>query len=199
MKKILLFSTLTNSNRKAILNELFPSSLQNKVFSYIPSNGIQGSESYIEQWQVIAQDYHAEFNVVDISVNDTNERRKLRHSNIVLISGGNTFGLLQNLRRSGINKSIKSFTEKSDFVLAGFSAGALILTPTIEICNLPAFDENLVGLKDLTGLGIVNFEVFLHYNERLQKLALENYRKNTSNKVREITDEGYINCTLKTN
>jgi dipeptidase E len=192
MKRILLFSTLTENNRKSVLNQLFPAVLQNKVFSYVPSNGVKGSEPYIEQWQVIAQDYNAEFNVIDNSMYDAEEQRKLIYSNIVLISGGNTFGLLQNLRSSGLDKSIEEFVEKSDFVLAGFSAGALVLTPTIEICNLPGFDENLIGLKDLTGLGIVNFEVFPHYNEHLQKTTLESYRKTTSKNVRDISDEDYI-------
>jgi dipeptidase E len=192
MKRIVLFSTLTESNRKAVLSQLFPLALENKVFSFIPSNGVKGSEPYIEQWRAIAQDYNAEFNVIDNSVNDAEEQRKLLYSNIILISGGNTFGLLQNLRNSGLDKSIKEFTEKSDFVLAGFSAGALVLTPTIEICSLPGFDENLFELKDLTGLSIVNFEVFPHYNEHLQKTTLENYRKTTANNVREIADEDYI-------
>jgi dipeptidase E len=192
MKRILLFSTLTESNRKAVLAQLFPETLQNKVFSYLPSNGVKGSEPYIEQWQVIAQDYNAEFNVIDNSVNDAEERSKLLHSNIVLISGGNTFELLQNLRISGLDKSIEEFANKSDFVLAGFSAGAMALTPNIDICSLPDFDKNLVGLKDLTGLSIVNFEVFPHYNELLHKATLDSYQKTTAKTVREITDEGYI-------
>ena len=192
MKRILLFSILTESNRKAVLNQLFPAALQNKVFSYIPSNGVKDSKPYIEQWQVIAQDYNAEFNVIDNSVNDIEEQSKLLSSNIVLISGGNTFGLLYNLRNSGLDKSIEELVKKPDFVLAGFSAGALVLTPTIEVCNLPDFDENLVALKDLTGLGIVNFEVYPHYNEHLQKATLGKYRKTAPNNVREITDEDYI-------
>ncbi len=192
MKRILLFSTLTDNNREAILGQLFPVTIQEKVFSYVPSRGPKGSEPYIEQWQVIAQDYNAQFNVIDNSVIDAVEQRKLLSSNIVLISGGNTFSLLRNLRNSGLDNSIKEFAEKSDFVLAGFSAGALVLTPTIEVCSLPEFDKNLDGLKDLTGLGIVNFEVFPHYDEHLKKIALENYRRTTTNNVREITDESYI-------
>jgi len=192
MKRILLFSNLTENNRKAVLSQLFPAELKYKVFSYIPSNGIKGAEPYIKEWQVIAQDYNAQFNVIDNSVNNNEEHKKLLYSNIVLISGGNTFGLLQNLRSSGLDKSIEKFTEKSDFVLAGFSAGALVLTPRIDICNLPNFDENLVTLKDFIGLGIVDFEVFPHYDEHSQKATLEDYRKTTANSVREITDEGYI-------
>ncbi len=158
----------------------------------MPSNGVKDSGPYIEQWRAIAQEYGAGFNVIDNSVCDTEEQRKLLSSNIILISGGNTFSLLQNLRESGLDKSIGEFIEKTDFVLAGFSAGALVLTPTIKICNLPNFDENLVKLEDFSGLDIVDFEVFPHYDKRLQKATLENYRKTTANRVNEITDEDYI-------
>jgi dipeptidase E len=192
MKRILLFSTLTASNHRTVLDQLFPADIQNKVFSYIPSNGIKNSEPYIEEWRVIAQEYNAQFNVIDNSVNKTEEQRKLLSSNIVLISGGNTFSLLKNLRESGLDKSIEEFVKKPNFVLAGFSAGALVLTPTIEVCNLPNFDENLVKLENLAGLNIVSFEVFPHYNEHLQKAVLESYQESTTNHVREITDENYI-------
>ncbi len=192
MKRILLFSALTEGNRRSVLGQLFPSTVQNKVFSYMPSSGIKGSEPYIEQWRAIAQEYGAQFNVIDSSLRGTEEQRKLLSSNIVLISGGNTFSLLQNLRESGLDKSIGEFIEKTDFVLAGFSAGALALTPTIKICNLPDFDENLIGLEDLSGLNIVDFEVFPHYDEHLQKVVLEKYQEITANNVRGITDEDYI-------
>jgi dipeptidase E len=192
MKRILLFSALTEGNRRSVLGQLFPSGIQNKVLSYMPSSGVKDSEPYIEQWRAIAEEYGAQFNVIDNSVRDTEEQRKLLSSNIVLISGGNTFSLLQNLRESGLDKIIEEFVGKSDFVLAGISAGALVLTPNIKICNLPNFDENLVKLEDFSGLDIVDFEVFPHYDEQLQKAALESYRKITTNRVSEITDEDYI-------
>lgn len=192
MKRVVLFSTLTESNSKAILDQIFPKNIQDKVFSYIPSSGIEGAEPYIEQWREIAKIYGAQFNVIDNSLYDTKQQLKLLSSNIVVISGGNTFSLLRNLRESGLDKSLKAFVEKSDFVLAGFSAGALVLTPTIEVCNLPDFDENLVALDDFSGLGIVNFEIFPHYEKQTQETVLDNYRKSAANKVRKITDEDYI-------
>ncbi len=74
----------------------------------------------------------------------------------MVITGGNTFKLLDNLRKSGLDKAIKEFSNKSEFVLAGLSAGALVLTPTIEVCNLPNYDESTVGIDDFTGLNIIN-------------------------------------------
>lgn len=192
MKRIVLFSTLTESNSKTILEQIFPKEIKTKVFSYVPSSGIEGAELYIEQWRAIAQKFKAQFNVIDNSTYDHKQHTKLLSSNIVVISGGNTFNLLRNLRKSGLDKSIKEFVTKPDFVLAGFSAGALVLTPTITVCDLPNFDENLVGLDDLSGLGIVDFEIFPHYDEQTQKTILDNYRETTASKVREITDEDYI-------
>lgn len=196
MKRVVLFSTLTESNSKTILDQIFPSDIQDKVFSYIPSSGIEGSEQYIEQWKEIANKHKAQFNVIDNTVNDSRQKVLLLSSNIVVISGGNTFNLLHNLRKSGLDRSLRDFAEKQDFILAGFSAGALVLTPTIEVCNLPDFDENLVGIDDFSGLNIVNFEIFPHYERISQETTLNNYRKTTNNKLREITNEDFISINL---
>jgi len=161
----------------------------------MPSNGIEGAEVYIQQWKDIAKQYSATFNLIDNSINNIDEKRKLLSSNILVISGGNTFSLLKDLRASRLDESIKEFSKKSEFVLSGFSAGALVLTPTIEVCNLPEFDDNEVGVKDLVSLHIVDFEVFPHYQES-QAVTLESYKKITSNSVVEISEDGYIEIDL---
>ena len=51
MKRIVLFSTLTESNHEAVLSQIFPTNIQDKVFSYMPSGGIEGAEQYIEEWR----------------------------------------------------------------------------------------------------------------------------------------------------
>lgn len=192
MKRIVLFSALTANNSNTILDQIFPKEIQGKVLCYIPSSGIKGSEPYIEQWRTIAKQYDAQFNVIDNSIKDKQQHATLLSSNIVVISGGNTFTLLRNLRESGLDKLITEFVAKPEFVLAGFSAGALVLTPSIAVCNLPNFDQNLVGLDDFTGLGVVDFEVFPHYDKQAQEAILEKYRKTTPNKVTEITDEDFV-------
>ena len=53
-------------------------------------------------------------------------------------------------------------------------------------------DENKVGLKDLTGLNIIDFEVFPHFDEILDRKTLEEYREQTPNEVREINNDEYI-------
>lgn len=197
MKKVVLFSTPTPSNIDMILAQIFPDTIQNKAFAYMPSDGANIPQKYVDEWKGYAEKYNASFNLIDNSVNNSaQEYNKLLSSNILIISGGNTFKLLENLRKSGLDKAIKEFANKSEFVLSGFSAGALVLTPTIEVCNLPNYDENLVGLKDLTGLGIVNFEVFPHYDESTQKELFEKYRQSSKHEVREITNENFITVSL---
>lgn len=196
MKRIVLFSTLTASNEETILARILPTEMQNKTIAYMPSGGIESAQEYIKQWETIAYKYEAKFSLINNQSQSLEEKEKLLASNILVISGGNTFNLLWNLRESGLDKSIEDFITKPDFVLAGFSAGAIVLTPSIEICNLPDSDQNLIGLKDLEALNIVDFEIFPHYKKELHERILEDYINTTENRVREITDEGCISIDL---
>lgn len=196
MSSLLLFSELTNTNKASIYEKLFEGLESGKTFAYMPSGGVQGAESYIAQWKSIADEHGVGFEIIDNSSSSSKEQDKLLNSSAVLISGGNTFQLLHNLRQSGLDKAIVDFSHKQDILLAGFSAGALVLTPTIQICNLPGFDENVVNLKNLNGLGIVDFEVFPHYDERLHKDTLTGYQRTALSHVRKITNEDYVYVNL---
>jgi len=195
MSNVLLFSELTDTNRAKLFEILFADA-QHKTFAYMPSSGVQGSEAYITEWKDIAENQGASFITIDNTSDSGEERAKLLGSDVLLISGGNTFRLLHNLRKSGLDKTIVEFSCKSGSIVAGFSAGALVFTPTIKVCDLPNFDKNLVGLKELDGLGIVDFEVFPHYDKALHEKALNSYQKTTDNLVREITNEDYIFVNL---
>lgn len=193
MRRIVLFSTPTPNNLDKILNLVFPKEITNKVFAYMPSDGANCPQKYVDEWEKYAEQHGAEFRYIDNSKENTGEEAsKLTGSNILIITGGNTFKLLYNLRKSGLDKTIREFAQKDEFVLAGFSAGALVLTPTIEVCNLPNYDKNEVGLKDLDGLKIVNFEVFPHYSEQDHKDSLNKYRAQSRNEIKEITNENYL-------
>ena len=78
-----------------------------------------------------------------------------------------------------------------DVVVAGFSAGALIMTPTIEICNFGQFDENKVNLKDMSALSFVNFEVLPHYEPQHGDL-LKQYQSHRATLVKPIADNDFI-------
>src|SRR5690606_38126284 len=86
-------------------------------------------------------------------------------SDVIYLAGGNTFYFLDSLRKSGMIRHLRKVAREGG-VLAGLSAGALILTPNIRLAQVPRFDadENEVGLRDLTGLGLTPFEFSPHYS-----------------------------------
>jgi dipeptidase E len=196
MKRAVLFSRITDTNSQAILSQIFNAEIKDKILAYMPSDGTTNSAIYIEEWRSYAQRFGAGFNVINNHSSDEAEKAKLLDSNILVISGGNTFALINNLRKSGLDQAIIDFTQKPNFILAGFSAGAIVLTPTIAVCNLPGFDENLVGITDLKGLEVFDFEVFPHYIDNLHKKILENYRLTTHHQVREISDDNFITVDM---
>ncbi len=101
-------------------------------------------------------------------------------SDIIFLAGGNTFYFLSTLRRSGLMRSLLAFAQTPGKVVAGFSAGAILLTPSITTASFPRFDrdDNYVNLKNLKSLGLVNYEFFPHYrNSDRYRRALSQYSR----------------------
>lgn len=194
MKRIILFSTPTENNIQKMLDSFFPAELTTKIFAYMPSDGANSPQKYTDRAKAWAQERGAIFLYINNALTGEEalgEVKKLEQANILCISGGNTFTLLRNLKRSGLDEAIVEFTKKPEFVLGGFSAGALVLSPTIKVCETDNFDENIVELKDLIALSIVEFEVFPHYEEKFED-QVQRYEQATGLRLRRITDEEII-------
>jgi dipeptidase E len=100
------------------------------------------------------------------------ELKSALNSDIIYLAGGNTFYFLHHLRKSGLLSELKEYG-KSGGILAGLSAGAIILTPTIEMAQIPKYDadENDVALKNLKALGLTQFEFSPHYTHSKKRHA----------------------------
>lgn len=202
MKRIILFSTpYNNNNFHQILNLIFPDTIKNKIPLFMPSQGVSNTlQKYFDDWEDYVKEFNVSLEYIDNSVMDaTSEKEKLRNSNILIISGGDVFQLLYNLRISGLDAAITQFTKKEEFIIAGYSAGAYLLTPTLEVAKI--FNENYPGgkkyktqdkIKDFTGLGIVDFEIFAHYSEIQHKKILEKYLEKNRKEVKTIADNEFI-------
>jgi dipeptidase E len=92
--------------------------------------------------------------------------RSLHDSDVVYLAGGNTFEFLHHLRESGLLAELTRFHARGG-VLAGLSAGALLLTRDIALAGYPPFDRdpNEVGLakQSQAALGLVDFDFFPHF------------------------------------
>lgn len=193
-KRLVLFSNPTPTVFEKLKTLLFPEYLSEKVFAYMPSEGdkIETNIKYTPIWQELAQNNGAKFVFVDNSKRGDEaeiEKQKILSSKILIITGGNTFKLLNHLRRSGLSETIKQFWQKDGVVLSGFSAGAIVLTPTIDVSNYG--DPNEIGLTDLTGLGIVDFEVWPHY-EPNQEIQVTEYKTKNHQDLKTISDDEIV-------
>jgi dipeptidase E len=79
---------------------------------------------------------------------------------IVHLSGGNTYRFLHAIKSRGLSDILVKYAHAGG-VFIGVSAGAMLLTPTIESAALCG-DMNFVGLEDLTSLGLVSFMFYPH-------------------------------------
>ena len=144
MAKYILFSNQQNNdNIQKILDEIFPDSFRKKRAAFMPSQGLKlTKQKYIDEWKNWATKYGADFCLLDNACEDCEvsedynvEHQKLHDSNILIISGGNVYQLLLNLRQSGFDKEILKFCQSPNVIVAGYSAGAVVLSPTIEVAN----------------------------------------------------------------
>lgn len=83
--------------------------------------------------------------------------------------GGNTFYILDRVRKTGFDKLIKSFVKRNGLYI-GVSAGSILIHKTIEIAGWGSErDENTIRLKNLNGLNLIDIAIFPHFKKRLAK------------------------------
>ncbi|MCB9061124.1 MAG: Type 1 glutamine amidotransferase-like domain-containing protein [Halobacteriovoraceae bacterium] len=123
------------------------------------------------------------------------------NSNIIHLSGGNTFYFLYYLRKNGLLKKLKEFVNNGG-ILTGLSAGAILMTQSIGTAGFPDFDrdENEMNIRNLKALGFVDFDFFPHYkNSKRYDLALREYSRTSKRPLFACPDgNGIIVDDLRT-
>ena len=88
--------------------------------------------------------------------------KKINNADIIYVEGGNTFYLLKYVRACGFNDLVNQFLERGG-IYVGVSAGSIIAGLNIETAGWKHADNNIVGLHDLTSMGLVPFAITPHY------------------------------------
>ncbi len=104
---------------------------------------------------------------------------------VIYVCGGNTFYLLQKVREVGFGKITKQFLEKRG-IYVGVSAGSIIVGPDIEIAGFGR--KNDIGLRDFTGLNLVDVSVFPHFTKK-DRQSLEKFKKKVDYPILPLTDK----------
>jgi dipeptidase E len=118
---------------------------------------------------------------------------KLRGNEYIFVSGGNTFFLLQELRRTGADKLIAEEI-RSGKLYIGASAGSMILSPDIEYVKAMDNSAAAPDLNSFAALNIVDFYPVPHHTNFPFKKAVERIitKYDTELKLYPITNKQAI-------
>jgi len=172
--------------------------LTEKVYpsiTYIPDCSYYGKKDFKD---FVAHYEHYDFsNFFYFEVDEpftSNRLETALSSDIIYLSGGNTFYFLNALRKSGMVQKLKDFVAKGG-LLCGLSAGGILMTPNINTAGVPSFDRdpNEVGLVDYQALNLVHFEFFPHFEHtKRYRDALSIYSESIDYPLYGVPDGGGI-------
>lgn len=119
----------------------------------------------------------------------------LKGFDILYMSGGNGFYLLEKIQESNCAEILQKFVEEGNIYI-GNSCGSYIASPDIYPTLRPDYVGTAPSLKGYKGLGLVDFIVFPHWgSDEFKDLYLNHRLKhayNTDNKIILLTDKQYI-------
>ncbi|WP_444926809.1 Type 1 glutamine amidotransferase-like domain-containing protein [Microbulbifer sp. TRSA002] len=151
----------------------YDSSLGGKRVTFIPTASLPEEITfYVEDAKKALEELGLIVDELDVSTANTAEiKLKLKNNEYVYITGGNTYFLLQELRRSGADKILLEQIRLGKPYI-GESAGTVILSPNIAYIQEMDNPDAAKELESHEGLNIVDFYPLPHYgNEPFEDAA----------------------------
>ena len=113
--------------------------------------------------------------VFDLSNSNAEEvKEKLEHTDLVYVDGGNTFYLLEQMKKSGFYEHATELLKNKIYI--GSSAGSIVASPDIKFIE-PMDDISKSGLNDYTGLNWINFLFLPHVGHETMGKDAEEIRR----------------------
>lgn len=180
--EILLMSYLAGT--KNITKKYLSKMISNKIV-FIPTAGnVEPYTGYIDEGVEMLKSLGYELEIIDISKYDEDYLKdKFSKTECICISGGNTFYLLQELKKKNLIGLLYERIKEGLFYI-GESAGAIIMSENIEY-NQIMDDKSIASELDYyTGVNVFDHYVVPHlgeypFEESTQKI-LENYQDKIS-------------------
>jgi peptidase E len=114
--------------------------------------------------------------------------KDLKNADIIFFDGGNTYFLLHYLKQ---HKLIDWFYKnKKNKVFAGLSAGAICLSPNINLAAIPSndADEEMFSVS-VEALNLTQFEISPHFtNSKKENKEILDYSKKSNNLILALND-----------
>ncbi len=161
MKKLFLTSCFKNVAN--VFSE-FESNLKNKTITFIPTaSTVEKVVFYVNSGKKALEKLGLTIDILEVSTASYSEiKTKLKNNDFIYITGGNTFFLLQELKRTGADKIIVEEVN-SGKVYIGESAGAMIVSSNIEYAKHMDSIKKAPSLTKYDSLGLVDFYPVPHY------------------------------------
>lgn len=127
---------------------------------------------------------------------DTQSPAELETYDVVELIGGNPYYLLHSIKKNGFADILKGIAKNKHLI--GCSAGALVLTPSLNLIDLYSPELNIVGLSDLTALHLTDAHILPHYEKFSKRFdsfelkCLQYEEKNACNVIRLNDGEALI-------
>lgn len=161
MKKIFLTSSF-----KDVCNIFadFEKNLIGKTVTFIPTaSTVEKVIFYVEAGKKALEKLGAVVEELDISTASHDEiNTKLRNNDFIYVTGGNTFFLLQELKRTGADKIIIEEVNAGKLYI-GESAGAMVTAANIEYAKAMDNCKKAPSLRSFDALSLVDFYTVPHY------------------------------------
>lgn len=158
----------------------FEKNIKGKTVTFIPTaSTVEKVVFYVEAGKKALEKLGVIVNELEISTATINEiNTKLRSNDFIYVTGGNTFFLLQELKRTGADKIIIEEVNAGKLYI-GESAGAMVAAANIEYVKAMDSHKKAPSLLNFDALSIVDFYTVPHYtNFPFKKSAqkiLDNY------------------------
>ena len=137
--------------------------LQGMKVAFIPTAAeVEKVKFYVKKGWKALEDLEMQITELNISTTEASKiKETIKNADCICISGGNTFYLLQELRKTGVDELIKQHILTGKLYI-GESAGAMITAPNIEYVSLMDDPEKGKELTGFEGLNIVDFSTVPH-------------------------------------
>lgn len=177
MKMLLTSNGLVNDSILQAFVDMSPKPINELTVAFIPTAKNRSGEDkryFLRVLSTLDRLGVKKIDFVDIdSVAKEHWLPRLEKADVIYVGGGNTYYLLNSVRLSGLDEELPRLLETKMYV--GDSAGAIIVTPSIDIAAVDNGDENFIELQDTSGLNYVDFEISPHSPEDVTLEENEKY------------------------
>lgn len=158
----------------ASIFEQFEGNLSGKSVTFIPTASIvEKIVFYVGSGKKALEKLGLTIDELEISTATKEEIvKKLASNDYIYVTGGNSFFLLQEVKKSGADKIIIDQVNAGKLYI-GESAGAMITSPNIEYAGAMDSVKKAPGLKDFDSLGLVDFYPVPHHTNFPFKKAVD--------------------------